>query len=201
MPRVNRVEKARKSPGTCGRCNNVIPVGEPYKWIKFRYGGKKLRCKDCDFKGSDLTQSAFIGQTCDLNDRISELSNLESPDEIRDEIESIAQEFNDLADECEANRENMPEQLQDSETGSMLEERASTCREIADNLEGVDCDFNEEDARAEAKTEFESETTEEERAEMDEEERNAAIEEKFEEKRQARCEEICGEAQGFTYDG
>jgi hypothetical protein len=83
----------------------------------------------------------------------------------------------------------------------MLEERASTCREIADNLEGVDCDFNEEDARAEAKTEFESETTEEERAEMDEEERNAAIEEKFEEKRQARCEEICGEAQGFTYDG
>jgi chemotaxis protein histidine kinase CheA len=201
VPRINRVAKARKSPGTCGGCGKEIPVGAPYKWIKFRFGGKRFRCGDCDFKGSDLTQSAFLGQTSDLNDRISELANLEEPSEIRDEIEDIVSEFNNLADECESNRENMPEQLQDSDTGSMLEERASTCRDVADNLEGVDCDFDEEAARSEAKTEFEEETTEAERSEMDQEDIDAAIEEKFDEKKRARCEEICDEAQGFTYDG
>jgi hypothetical protein len=200
MPRVNIVNKARNDIGTCP-CGNVIKKGDPYKWIKFRYGGKRVKCGSCHFKSSELTQSEFLSQAYSLNEQIDEMDTDLEPSEIESELQNIAGEFRTLGEECEEKRSNMPDQLQDSETGSMLEERASTCEEVASNLEGVDCDFDEEAAREEAKTEFEEETTVQEKEEMDKDEIEAAIEEKFVEKRKARVEEIIEEARGYSYEG
>ena len=35
MPRTNRVEKSRKSPGACSMCGTKIKVGDAYVWWAF----------------------------------------------------------------------------------------------------------------------------------------------------------------------
>lgn len=64
MPRVNTVQKCRKSPGTCGRCGTVIAVGQPYKYWAFMVGGrggpKHIRCgkPECAPRPQDWTDEA-----------------------------------------------------------------------------------------------------------------------------------------------
>jgi methyl-accepting chemotaxis protein len=57
--RITHVKKARKDQGYCSRCRDPLPVGSPYRWIKFRFGGKIRRCMKytCRFRGSDMTTS------------------------------------------------------------------------------------------------------------------------------------------------
>jgi hypothetical protein len=150
MPKINHVSKSQKDQGTCAGCGVEIKAGDPYKWIKFRFGGRKVRCETCKFKDSDLTQSEFLSQVYDLNDRITGLSDLDNLDDLQAEVEDIASEYETLADECAEKKENMPEGLQDGEVGQLLEERSDGCREVSDNLQGIDFDFSEEIAREEA---------------------------------------------------
>lgn len=121
MPRVNHVTKARKSPGSCGKCHVTINPGNPYKWIKFRYGGKVIRCGSCVFRPSDLTQSKLSqvyaaqesiedyldGWGGDLDDLRSEV------DSAAEQIREVAQEYEDAADAMgeagEQHRENADE--------------------------------------------------------------------------------------------
>jgi len=150
MPKINHVEKAQKDQGTCAGCGGEIKKGDPYKWIKFRFGGRKVRCASCKFKDSDLTQSEFLSQVYDLNDRIVGLSDLDNLDDLQSEVEDIASGYEALADECYEKKENMPEGLQQGSVGEMLEERSDGCREVADNLQGIDFDFSDDIAREEA---------------------------------------------------
>lgn len=152
MPRVNVVKKAVKDQGTC-KCGKEIKAGDAYKWIKFRYGGRRVKCADCSFKASELTQSEFLSTMYDLNDRLEDLSG-DDPSEIQSEIEDIASEFNNLADETQGKYDNMPEGLQQGDTGQLLEQRASECQDVASNLEGIDCEFDHEGAKDELREEF-----------------------------------------------
>ncbi len=84
---------------------------------------------------SQLTQSAFLGQLYDIQERIE---GLDASASLQDEVPEIAESLRDLAQECEDNRSNMPDSLQDSDTGNLLEERAQACNDAADELEGID---------------------------------------------------------------
>lgn len=150
MPKITHVAKAQKDQGTCAGCGVEIKAGDPYQWIKFRFGGRKVRCGTCKFKDSDLTQSEFLSKVYELNDRITGLSDLDNLDDLRSEVEDIAAEYEALADECYEKKDNMPEGLQQGEVGQLLEERSDGCREVADNLQGVDFDFSDEISREEA---------------------------------------------------
>jgi hypothetical protein len=150
MPKINHVAKAQKDQGTCSGCGAEIKAGDPYKWIKFRFGGRKVRCGTCKFKDSDLTQSEFLSQVYDLNDRITGLSDLDNLDDLQAEVEDLVEGYEALADECYEKKENMPEGLQEGEVGQLLEERSDGCREVADNLQGIDFDFSDDIAREEA---------------------------------------------------
>lgn len=152
--RVNVVKKARMDQGMCS-CGHRIEKGESYKWIKFRFGVRRFKCANCSFRASELTQSDFLGQVYDLNDRLGALCCEMSPEDLAEEIENIASEFNSLGDEQEEKKSNMPEQLQDGDVGQMLESRADSCRDVASNLEGVDCSFDEGEAKEEARGELE----------------------------------------------
>lgn len=93
-------------------------------------------------KPSQLTQSDFLSQFYALTERIDELKAEEG---IADEVSSIASDFRDLGSEQEDKKSNMPDALQDGDTGQMLEERKEKCESIADELEGLTLDDSDKE--------------------------------------------------------
>ena len=137
MARVNRVAKAAK-PNKCGKCGEAIPVGSAYTWWKFRHGGKYVRCLKCPPKGSDLTQSAFYGTLCDLEERYGAITaEGADPSDVANELNDLAGEARDLGETCQENLDNMPEGLQQGSTGELLQERVDACESLADALEDL----------------------------------------------------------------
>jgi hypothetical protein len=140
MPRINIVNKARKAQGTCGRCGAKIKKGDPYKWWKFRFGGKRIRCANCVVRGSELTQSKrgeILAQEEALEDAVSDFRSNEDFDAFESAIEDIINELDNLADDARSSFENMPEGLQQGDTGQMLEQRADSIDEFKDELESA----------------------------------------------------------------
>lgn len=144
MPRVNTVKKARKSPGTCGKCGCKIEEGQPYKHWSFRItsgksyiSSKRIRCmkSDCAPKPSDLTQSEFWGSVNDIKDEGFPGDSFSDLQSARDDI---AGRLNELADEQQGKFDNMPEGLKQGSTGQLLEERVSALQDAAQELESVD---------------------------------------------------------------
>lgn len=143
MPRVTHVKSARKD-------NRVAKKGESYYWWKFRFGGK--RYSKTPPKRSQLTQSEFYGQLWDLQDQRDGLcgnTDLESLEGFTEDVTNIAQQLVDLGEECAGKRDNMPESLQDSETGQLLEERTDRCQEMGDELESALCELENIDLDSE----------------------------------------------------
>lgn len=143
MPRVTTVKKAQKAQGTCGKCGAKIKKGDSYRWWKFRFGGRRVRCAkpECTPKPSDLTQSAFYGTLYSIEesvtDAIADFEGGGEPDALADALRQAAEELRELGEECTSNRDNMPEGLQDSETGELLQNRADECESKADELESA----------------------------------------------------------------
>lgn len=128
MARAHHVKKARKDIP-----NTDIRAGDSYWWWKFRRGGKRF--SKTAPKRSQLTQSEYLSQLYELEDDIAQLP---ADSSLADSIDDIVSRLRDMASECESKRENMPEQLQDSESGQLLEERKDTCENAADEIEGID---------------------------------------------------------------
>lgn len=132
MARLHFVKKARKPIKSIG-----VKKGDSYYWWKFNFSRTK-HCSKAQPPRSALTQSEFLGQVYDLEDRLSALDNTMTAEDIQSEVESIAEEIRNLGQEQEDKRGNMPDQLQDSGSGETLQNRYDSCEEWASNLEGVD---------------------------------------------------------------
>lgn len=86
-------------------------------------------------KRQQLTNSNFLRQVWDTEDRIIEFSYDEHGEDGRDEI---VQELEMLRDEVQESLDNMPEQLQEGDTGQMLQERIEQVEEMISILEDID---------------------------------------------------------------
>lgn len=129
MPRVHFVKKARKDYPNAG-----IAKGESYYWWKFRYGGKQM--SKTPPKPSQLTQSAFLSQLYDLQERVAEFG-ADDKDTVVDFLNELRDEVENLASECQDSLDNMPYELQESsESGQLLQERI-------DMLEGVQMEIDD----------------------------------------------------------
>jgi hypothetical protein len=194
MPKVHTVQHARKDYPDAG-----IKKGDTYYWWEFRFGGLH-RSKNYP-KPSQLTQSEFLSAVYDLNDRISAMDNSMSLEDIRSEVEGIAEEFRSRAEECEEKKSNMPDQLQESMTGELLQERADSCNELADNLEGVDIPDDSEvesDAKETAEDEIKRDQLEK---PVTDEEFKQLIDDRVTELVEEKRDEVLQEIQGYTYEG
>lgn len=140
MPRVTHVKAAQKDYPEHG-----IKKGEPYYWWKFMVGGRggPKQFSKTPPRPSQLTQSEFLSQVYDLNDRLENLSASDH-EELSGELQEIAEQFREIASECEEKLNNMPEGLQQGDSGQLLQQRADDCNSIADDLESIDCDWDEE---------------------------------------------------------
>lgn len=131
MTKTHFVKAARKA-----RPEHDIKVGESYYWWKFRFGG--IHISKTPPKRQQLTQSEFMSNIYNLEDELTGVQD-------ENDAESIADQLEELADEQEDKRSNMPDQLQDAESGELLQNRADSCREFAENIRGVDYPEKEDD--------------------------------------------------------
>lgn len=129
MPRVTFVKKARKD-------NPVVKAGESYYWWKFRYGGK--RYSTTRPKPSQLTQSPFLSEMYSIQEGMAMITTPE------DELEDYMSRIDELYDMSEESLNNMPEQLQEGDTGIMLQERMDAMEQWKQDLESIDLEIDEE---------------------------------------------------------
>lgn len=160
MPRVNYVKKCRKAQGTCP-CGHKIKKGDPYKWIKFRYGGRRIKCDNCGFRSSELTSSDKLSRlysaqetTCDA------LTAWEGEDveNLRSILEEAASEIREVGEEYQESAENIREHFESSDTADQCEEKAEDCEGWADEIENVDLEAFEYDKDAKENEDEQRET-------------------------------------------
>lgn len=139
MPRVNTVKKARKDQGSCGKCGDALPAGSPYRFWKFRYGGKRKRCMktECNPRRSDLTQSK-LGTVYDAQDEAHETLrgwDREDVSVLRDALESLAGTVREVSEEYAEAAEPFGNQGENQERADELESWADEIESKASDLE------------------------------------------------------------------
>lgn len=145
MPRVHIVKKAQKDYPAQG-----IQKGETYYWWVFRnrFGkGSKVMSKTYP-KPSQLTRSEFLSQMYELQERLGDFTAPEDPSEFYDELtafrDSLVEDIRALGEEQAEKLSNMPEGLQQGDTGQLLQERADAMDGWAGDLENVGIPEREE---------------------------------------------------------
>lgn len=188
----------------------IIKKGEAYYWWQFAYGRKNF--SKGRPKNSQLTQSAYLSTLYGIQESIEEIS-AESADDLQSQIDDIKSQLEELRDEQEEKRSNMPDSLQESPTGELLQERYDSLDNSISELDGIDIDYEEpsddelrEDAISELgltpkeKDDDEEEVNDEGFTEKEE----AQIEEKICELRQEKFDEWLNEKleeiQGVSFD-
>lgn len=130
MARTHIVEKARKSPGVCIGCHQVINAGEPYKWVHPRYRTKVVAHKGCNIPLSAVSSSKMVAvwEAVEAFDD-SEVTSI--PDGLRD----LANTAREVGEEYQESADNQREYFPDSEMADENEERAQNLEQWADDLE------------------------------------------------------------------
>lgn len=134
----------------------LVEKGQKYYTWAFRFGPSYISLTPP--RRSQLTQSSFLGQLYDLEDRIGEIS-ADSPEDLQSERDDIVSELESLRDETQSSFDNMPEGLQQGDTGQLLEERVNAVEEAISEFEGVELDYDEPDD-SELESELEEDFTE-----------------------------------------
>jgi hypothetical protein len=137
VPRVHYVKSARKD-------NPVCKKGESYYWWKFRYGGKRYSLKPP--RPSQLTNSPYYGGIRSLVEQIEDTTVTDS-DQLNALKEEVRDRLEELQSECQDSLDNMPDALQYSPTGELLQERVDACDSAMSDLDSIEeeFDFEEED--------------------------------------------------------
>lgn len=182
------------------------PKGEYYYTWGMMMGGRGVQQRSrTEPRRSQLTNSDFLGQIYDLEDGFAP-TDATSPEDLQDMRDDVAQQLRDLGQEQQDKFDNMPDGLQQGDTGQLLEERAQSCEQIADELEQVDLDdFDEdldEDEVNEAMDAFREENNLEEGEQFDltAERYQEILEEKKQEKLTTWLDEKVGELESVSWD-
>jgi hypothetical protein len=143
MTKVHMVKHARKNYPEHG-----IVKGDTYYWWQFAFRPKQF--SKTPPKPAQLTQSAFLQSLYEIQDRIRNLSP-ETVQDLSSELEEIINDIENLRDEQEEKRNNMPEQLQESNSGELLQERYDGLDSWISELQSIDLDFEPEEGSSEEK--------------------------------------------------
>lgn len=154
-----------------------IEKGDMYYFAQIKTGPRSSRTirQKTPIKPSQMTSSEYLQSVFAIQEGAESYSSLDDYEGVPDGLRGIAEREREKF-------ENMPGSLQQSDTGQLLEERASSCDEIADRIEEIVSGWDADEARAEVMAENEGE-------DLTEDEIDAKVEEKREE-----LAEGCGEA-------
>lgn len=133
MAKIER-PKARKEY-KCSKCGETIKVGDTYlKGTPFRRS-PVICCTKCGLRSWELSSSDYVqgvGRVCDCWE--------EDYDCDENTAQSIADELDTIKDNCQDSLDNMPEGLQEGDTGQLLQERIDSLDEAISELESIDYD-------------------------------------------------------------
>lgn len=153
MAKIER-PKARKEY-KCSKCGEVIKVGDTYlKGTPFRRS-PVIRCTKCGLRSWELSSSDYVqgvGRVCDCWK--------EDYGCAEDTAQQIADELSNIQNDTQCSLDNMPEGLQEGDTGQLLQERIDNLDSAISDLEAIDYDSIKEEAEAEAENEFDAGTNE-----------------------------------------
>ncbi len=130
--RLHFVKRARKADPKAG-----IAKGDSYFWWKFRYSGvQKSKTRP---RPSQLINSPFLRTIAEIEEELSMLTvGDNNPDDVRDAIDNAKSELENLQSETQDSFDNMPEGLQQGDTGQMLEGRIESVEEMIGELDSID---------------------------------------------------------------
>ena len=138
MGKITRISKSRKE-FTCSKCHSTIPVGSSYIRGTLNFHPDIIRCCDCGLKNYEVTTSDYVK-------RVGRIVEDWNEDFMSSEYDSIADELQDISDDLTENYTNMPENLHESETGQLLQERIDMLDEVIQNLRDIDEDTIKQNA-------------------------------------------------------
>ena len=124
MPRVTHVKKARKD-----HPRGLYKAGDSYYWWKFRNGGKQVSLTPP--QPWQLTQSPFKQSLYKLQAEMDALTDSSDPDE----LETFIDQVREMGEECQESLDNMPDSLQYSPSGELLQERIDAADSAADEMD------------------------------------------------------------------
>jgi hypothetical protein len=197
---VQYISKDGKKKGqTLSKTDRTIPAdksdkifiakGESYYWWAFQYRPKQY--SKTQPKRSQLTGSDFLGQLYDMEDRLAECS-VSSKEDFDSFKEELMDDIENLKSEQEDKLSNMPDQLQSAPSGELLQERIDGLENWHSELDGVECDIDEDEIREELKSE-----NEDEEEKMNEDEIEVEVQEKVMEKVGEALEELQNTSAGL----
>lgn len=139
----------------------LIHKGESY-WTWAFMNGPQLYSKTRP-RQSQLTQSEFMSTYYGIMEQIEDWEP-EDHDEstLEDFVEDIKSQIEDLRDETQDRLDSMPYQLQESDSGQLLQERIDECDRIVGDLDGIDTsfDYDEDDSEDEKEQAWEDKVQE-----------------------------------------
>lgn len=132
MATAHYVKKARKDYPDIG-----VQKGEPCWWWEFRFGGT-YRSKTQP-RPSQLTQSEFMSTYLGIGETLEDaLAAATCKDDVESAVEEAKSSIEELRDEQQEKKDNMPEQLQEADSGQLLQERYDQLDEWCNDLDSVD---------------------------------------------------------------
>ena len=132
MAKIERIKKSRKEQ-KCGKCGKVIPIGSEYLKAAIGFGPTLVRCTGCGLQAWQVTTSDYLLRIGSLQNEWQENYEIDA-----DTCDSITTDIQELLDETQEKLDNMPEQLQESDTGCLLQERIESMETTIDELNNID---------------------------------------------------------------
>lgn len=146
MAHARFVKSARKDYPDHG-----IKKGESYYWWSFRSprgGGSGRYFSKTPPKASQLTRSEFKSTLCSIEESLHGLAatGYEDVSSLQTDLDNIKDELESLKSDTEDKLNNMPEGLQQGDTGQLLQTRIDELDTLIGEFDGVDFEEPEEDA-------------------------------------------------------
>ena len=131
MGKISKIEKSRKEY-KCSECGKLIPIGSSYLKGILNFSKPIIRCLNCGLESWEVTTSEYKLQ-------IGRIVNKWQKDyEISEEgLQSIIQDLYDVLSDIECKYDDIPENLQESPTGELLNDRMDGLQNCINELENI----------------------------------------------------------------
>ena len=148
MAKIQTVKKSRKET-KCGKCGKIIPVGSPYVYAEPAFRPRIVRCTSCGLKPYEVSSSEYVQTIGSLKDNWMTDCGCDE-----DGIQSVSSTLDELKSELECRLDNMPEQLQECDSGLILQERIDALDDAINELDSIDLESLKAEATEEVSGDF-----------------------------------------------